>query len=165
MSLYEKWDELTKQEMTPEQSKTFWEGYFLKEKKVYEELLQNKEFLIETTVGEFAKKYNLEPLFALGFIDGINTSLKEEVVLESLEEDSHFKLDIDKEKLFYNMHVAEAEWLYTLPEWEENLSLEKIEEITKEYKASKTFVKDTSVGRNDPCSCGSGKKFKKCCGK
>jgi SEC-C motif-containing protein len=21
------------------------------------------------------------------------------------------------------------------------------------------------VGRNDPCSCGSGKKFKKCCGK
>ena len=27
-----------------------------------------------------------------------------------------------------------------------------------------TFVKkDPSVGRNDPCSCGSGKKFKKCC--
>ena len=23
----------------------------------------------------------------------------------------------------------------------------------------------TKVGRNDPCSCGSGKKFKKCCGK
>jgi preprotein translocase subunit SecA len=23
----------------------------------------------------------------------------------------------------------------------------------------------TKVGRNDPCPCGSGKKFKKCCGK
>ncbi len=22
-----------------------------------------------------------------------------------------------------------------------------------------------SIGRNDPCSCGSGKKYKKCCGK
>ena len=24
---------------------------------------------------------------------------------------------------------------------------------------------EDKVGRNDPCSCGSGKKFKKCCGK
>ena len=29
-----------------------------------------------------------------------------------------------------------------------------------------TFVRDTpKVGRNDPCPCGSGKKYKKCCGK
>ena len=26
------------------------------------------------------------------------------------------------------------------------------------------IVKGTKVGRNDPCPCGSGKKFKKCCG-
>ena len=25
--------------------------------------------------------------------------------------------------------------------------------------------RDTKVGRNDPCPCGSGKKFKQCCGK
>jgi preprotein translocase subunit SecA len=25
-------------------------------------------------------------------------------------------------------------------------------------------VKDSKVGRNDPCPCGSGKKYKKCCG-
>jgi uncharacterized protein YecA (UPF0149 family) len=31
--------------------------------------------------------------------------------------------------------------------------------------AGKTVVKDAaSVGRNDPCPCGSGKKYKKCCG-
>ena len=29
----------------------------------------------------------------------------------------------------------------------------------------KTFVRDkVKVGRNDPCPCGSGKKYKKCCG-
>lgn len=28
-----------------------------------------------------------------------------------------------------------------------------------------TIVKDVKVGRNDPCSCGSGKKYKRCCGK
>jgi len=26
-------------------------------------------------------------------------------------------------------------------------------------------IKVTKIGRNDPCSCGSGKKYKKCCGK
>lgn len=29
----------------------------------------------------------------------------------------------------------------------------------------KTVVKDEKIGRNDPCPCGSGKKYKKCCGK
>ena len=28
-----------------------------------------------------------------------------------------------------------------------------------------TVVKDKKIGRNDPCSCGSGKKYKKCCGR
>jgi SWIM/SEC-C metal-binding protein len=28
----------------------------------------------------------------------------------------------------------------------------------------KTIVAETKVGRNEPCPCGSGKKYKKCCG-
>jgi SWIM/SEC-C metal-binding protein len=28
----------------------------------------------------------------------------------------------------------------------------------------KTVVAEKKVGRNDPCPCGSGKKYKKCCG-
>lgn len=28
-----------------------------------------------------------------------------------------------------------------------------------------TIVKEDKIGRNDPCVCGSGKKYKKCCGK
>ncbi len=28
----------------------------------------------------------------------------------------------------------------------------------------RTIVKGAQIGRNDPCSCGSGKKYKKCCG-
>jgi uncharacterized protein YchJ len=30
--------------------------------------------------------------------------------------------------------------------------------------AGETYVAPAKVGRNDPCPCGSGKKFKKCCG-
>ncbi|NLA84162.1 MAG: preprotein translocase subunit SecA, partial [Clostridiales bacterium] len=31
-------------------------------------------------------------------------------------------------------------------------------------QAKKPIVRDKKVGRNDPCPCGSGKKYKKCCG-
>lgn len=36
---------------------------------------------------------------------------------------------------------------------------------TKSELGQKTIVKEIKVGRNDPCPCGSGKKYKKCCGK
>ncbi len=29
---------------------------------------------------------------------------------------------------------------------------------------TKTIVNEVQIGRNDPCICGSGKKYKKCCG-
>lgn len=29
----------------------------------------------------------------------------------------------------------------------------------------KTSIAEEKIGRNDPCPCGSGKKYKKCCGK
>ena len=35
-----------------------------------------------------------------------------------------------------------------------------------EYVPPKPFIRDQpKIGRNDPCPCGSGKKYKKCCGK
>lgn len=42
------------------------------------------------------------------------------------------------------------------------------EEITTNQEQSggnKPIVKEAKVGRNDPCPCGSGKKYKKCCGR
>ena len=37
--------------------------------------------------------------------------------------------------------------------------------LLKETEKVKPIRSDTTTGRNDPCPCGSGKKFKKCCGK
>jgi len=42
-----------------------------------------------------------------------------------------------------------------------NVGLAPKEEQQQEYKPSEK----KNIGRNDPCHCGSGKKFKKCCGK
>ena len=71
----------------------------------------------------------------------------------------------DKELLYKNMVEAKAEWLYTLEEWNPLITEERRAELYKEQKKSNTIVKEKKVGRNDPCPCGSGKKYKFCCGK
>ena len=42
---------------------------------------------------------------------------------------------------------------------------DKRKELYREQKLSMTVVKPDKVYPNDPCPCGSGKKYKKCCGK
>ena len=37
--------------------------------------------------------------------------------------------------------------------------------VPTSYAAPKPYVSKPKIGRNDPCPCGSGKKYKKCCGK
>ena len=54
---------------------------------------------------------------------------------------------------------------------EEDVKREQVAKVTSESSSGdvkgRTVVKTKSqkVGRNDPCPCGSGKKYKKCCGR
>ncbi len=99
------------------------------------------------------------------FRSGINDSLKEANPIEEMEEDTKVSLAFDKELLYKNMVAAGADWLYELPEWEEIFDEDKRKELYREQKLSMTVVKPDKVYPNDPCPCGSGKKYKKCCGK
>ena len=165
MSLLTEWRALSENLETQEAEIKFWEEYLKVEAGIYNELLNNKVEVVEGKVADLAAKYNTSVEYFMGFIDGISESLKEDIVLEEIEADSEISLKIDFEKLYYNMLNVEAEWLYTLPGWEGILSAEKRKELEKVYKKSKTVVKENKVGRNDACPCGSGKKYKKCCGK
>ena len=165
MSLYTEWRNLSDNHESQEAEVKFWEAYLQAEASIYNELLNNKQEVIEGKVSELAAKYNVSVEYFMGFIDGISESLKEDITLETIEANGNIKLDIDFEKLYFNMLSVEAEWLYTLPGWEGMLSVEKRKEIEKAYKKTKTVVKEKTVGRNDACPCGSGKKYKKCCGK
>ena len=165
MNLLTKWRSLSENFETQEQEIKFWEEYLKEEASVYNQILNNKIEVVEGKVSDLAATYNMTVEQFMGFIDGISESLKEDIVLEEIQEDSEIALKIDFEKLYYNMLNVEAEWLFTLPGWEGMLSAEKRKEIEKAYKRSKTVVKEKTVGRNEPCPCGSGKKYKKCCGK
>ena len=164
MSLFKDWEDLISNQ-TDESFPDFWEKYSSTEKKIYSDILDRPTEKVTGTFQSLVDKYEADPLLVMGFLDGINSSLREEQDLESITEESEICLDIDMEKLFFNMLVAGADYLFTLPQWETILTEEKRLEIVKNYKRSKTVVKDKEPGRNDPCPCGSGKKYKKCCGK
>ncbi|MHB1315873.1 MAG: SEC-C metal-binding domain-containing protein [Christensenellales bacterium] len=160
MSYYSEWKDLANSDKTDDK---FWEKYFLAEKQNYEKILDNVDTVYEGTVEELSTLFSMERAWVAGFLDGINSSLKQETNLEELKEDTRVKLDIDLEKLYFNMHTAKADWLYNLPQWESVLTEEKRKEIKKSYKASIIAVSH-KIGPNQPCPCGSGKKYKKCCG-
>lgn len=166
MALLQEWrDTAYSQEMDKNMLQKFWGTYFQIEKAIYEKLLTNPEEEVRGTVKELAEKYEIDTFTMTGFLDGINDSLKEENPIETMEEDTVVNLVFDKEKLYKNMVDAKADWLYELPQWENIFTEEKRKELYKEQKNSGTIRKEKKIGRNDPCPCGSGKKYKKCCGR
>lgn len=165
MSLLEEWREEAYTQENGKRNKRLWEHYFEVEKGIYEQILAEPERIVSGTVGELAKKYNTELKIMVGFLDGINDSLKTPNPIEEMEEDTLVSLDYDKEKLYYNMVEAKADWLYGLEAWDSLLPAERRKELYKEQKASGTVVKGRKIGRNEPCPCGSGKKYKFCCGR
>ncbi len=166
MLLLEKWRSIAYSEKANKGDlQRLWKKYFQTEKEIYEKLLANPDEEVKGTVVELAKKYEVDLMTMTGFLDGINDSLVEPNPIEEMEEETEVSLKFDKELLYKNMVAAEAEWLYGLPQWKEIFDDEKLKELYKEQKRSTTIVKEERVYPNDPCPCGSGKKYKKCCGK
>jgi hypothetical protein len=163
MGLRQQWEERTGSLTSRKQLDDFWKTYFDAEQKNYEKILESGEKHWEGTVLELSGTFGMDPVTFAGFLDGVNTSLETAVDLDALEEDTALSLDIDFEKLFWNMHEAKADWLYGLKQWDGILPAEKREELAKAFRKSKIAVAD-KVGRNEPCPCGSGKKYKNCCG-
>lgn len=166
MTLLEKWrQEAYETQMDQKQASAFWGKYFEAEKGIYEQILSAPDEPVSGTVKELADKYAVSVHLMTGFLDGINESLKEPNPIETMDEDTVVNLDYDKEKLYYNMVEAKADWLYELEQWNELLDEETRKRLYKEQKRSGTVVKGKKIGRNEPCPCGSGKKYKQCCGK
>lgn len=167
MSLYTEWKDILESEATSQNfNQNFFTDYYNKEKEVYQEILENKENYLEDTIENLADRFNLKPYEMMGFIDGIETSLNNTIEnIEELEAESNVILDINFEKLLYNMHLNKASWLYELEEWDGIFDKEKQKEIEDKYHYGRTVRKGKKIGRNEPCPCGSGKKYKNCCGR
>ena len=172
MSYYKTWMDKSEDASNQQEYMEYINRYYALEKVAYEKILgaypDNGEFL-SGTASELAHKLEFPKdsmdVF-VGFIDGIKTSITnaDALDMEAIDDDYQIKLNIDYEKLYYNMRDAKADWLYNIKAWNNILSEEKRNEITREYRES-NMAHAEHIGRNDPCPCGSGKKYKNCCGK
>ncbi|GEA50278.1 zinc chelation protein SecC [Vibrio inusitatus NBRC 102082] len=91
--------------------------------------------------------YNPEPTLKLGS-EGAPLSL----TVVSEERKLEVKALVDQNKLFANIEV-------------DSTVDENIAELETILNKPKTQRFEKTPERNDPCSCGSGKKYKKCCGR
>ncbi len=164
MSLYNEWTEMVVEYVKTKGEDAFWSEYSLVESQIYSKVLANHDKKIKGVFSDLSKEHSVSDMFFMGFLDGVNDSLLEPLDLESLEQSTELDIDIDFEALYFNMLEAKADYLYELPQWDGVFSKEKRKEICTKWKSSKTVVNEAKIGRNDPCPCGSGKKYKKCCG-
>lgn len=170
MTYYETWIDNSENVKDQTSYTQYINAYYTMEKDAYDKILSaypdNKEFT-SGKASELASKlgFNKDTMdIFVGFLDGIKTSLKNEFDVESVDDDTQIDLDIDYEKLYYNMRDAKASWLFKLNSWKNVLDENQTAQIAREYREA-NIAHSNKVGRNDPCPCGSGKKYKNCCGK
>ena len=163
MSIYEDWlaKAFTKEGRSVD---AVWDVYLPAEQKVYEYILENKVTNLSGTVTELGEKFNMSAEYMIAFVDGINDILPEKYDVKKLDENSQIDLEIDFEKLYKKMVEYKAEHLYTLKQWDNIFDETKQKALYAEQRNSRTVVKGKKIGRKPPPPCGSGKKYKKCCG-
>lgn len=164
MSLYSEWMQkaFTKEGRAVDE---IWNDYLPKEQKIYEYIIGEKATEIKGTVKELAERFSVSDEYIVAFVDGLNDVLPTPYEMDTLDGNSDIELIIDLEKLYKKMIEYKAEHLYTLPQWNDVFTPEKQKALYIEQRDSRTIVKGAKIGRNDPCPCGSGKKYKKCCGR
>jgi SWIM/SEC-C metal-binding protein len=83
------------------------------------------------------------------------------------------KLGTDKNPAVVNVktkkRAKEVESIFEENNWKYTIELdpktpEDINDLELLLNPPKTMIAEKKVGRNEPCPCGSGKKYKKCCG-
>ncbi len=84
------------------------------------------------------------------------------------------KLGTEKNPAIVNVktkkRVKELESVFEKNDWKYSIELdsdkpEDINDLEMLLNPPKTVIAEKKVGRNELCPCGSGKKYKKCCGK
>ena len=162
MGIYQDWIKFSEKKNGEPDAKAYWNAYFDRETAMYKRILEKNP--AANTVRGYENEFGVDLETMIGFLDGINDSLREKNPLEELTEDLAVNLDFEPELLYKNMVAAHADWLYNLPQWDRYLTEERKKELFREQRNAKTVVKNGKIGRNQPCPCGSGRKYKKCCG-
>lgn len=162
---YEVPENLTREELEESLLKAVEEFYNQREEKIGTDEIRELERVILLQVVDSKWMDHIDDmdqlkqgigLRAYGQVDPVQAYQKEgfnmfEEMIHSIQEDT----------VKYLFHVE----INKIPQPKQQVEMDNIQTNRGEKAASKPVVKGERIGRNDPCPCGSGKKYKKCCGK
>ncbi len=162
----EQWDAMFEDAQSQQANLETINRYYELETEAYAQILQERNTKLQGNVKELAEKlgFGNELVIFAGFLDGIKNSVEPKLELSEINDNTEINCEINFKQLYLEMRRAKAQWLYELPEWQEVLRQEERDELFREWVKENTRIHE-KVGRNDDCPCGSGKKYKKCCGK
>lgn len=132
-----------------------------------------KIMCLDCTVEDIAKEKSLSSKDAKDYWEKLQKSqeILAKTLIERYETETGKKPPRNMEELAEIIQPAINWWNRTLPETERDRVSHLSKDEQKEYflkaplltEGQQPIVKEHHTGRNDPCPCGSGKKFKKCC--
>lgn len=118
-----------------------------------EEVLELKNILSNTKL----KKSDIDSLITQ-LIFYIKNDMDTQIIVELL---TSYSLDLSNKALADSIVNSFSKVFNNTPIW----SLKGLTPSESTARQKTTIIKDKEPGRNEPCPCGSGKKYKKCCGK
>lgn len=118
-----------------------------------EEVLELKNILSKTKL----KKSDIDSLISQ-LIFYIKNDMDTQIIVELL---TSYSLNLSDKALADSIVNSFSKIFNNTPIW----SLKGLTPSESTARQKTTIIKDKEPGRNDPCPCGSGKKYKKCCGR
>ena len=118
-----------------------------------EEVLELKNILSKTKL----KKSDIDSLISQ-LIFYIKNDMDTQIIVELL---TSYSLDLSDKALADSIVNSFSKVFNNTPIW----SLKGLTPLESTTRQKTTIIKDKEPGRNEPCPCGSGKKYKKCCGR
>ena len=118
-----------------------------------EEVLELKNILSKTKL----KKSDIDSLISQLIFYNKN-DMDTQIIVELL---TSYSLDLSNKALADSIVNSFSKIFNNTPIW----SLKGLTPSESTARQKTTIIKDKEPGRNDPCPCGSGKKYKKCCGR
>lgn len=118
-----------------------------------EEVLELKNILSNTKL----KKSDIDSLISQ-LIFYIKNDMDTQIIVELL---TSYSLDLSDKALADSIVNSFSKVFNNTPIW----SLKGLTPLESTARQKTTIIKDKEPGRNEPCPCGSGKKYKKCCGR
>ncbi|MEO2507396.1 SEC-C metal-binding domain-containing protein [Clostridium paraputrificum] len=118
-----------------------------------EEVLELKNILSKTKL----KKSDIDSLISQ-LIFYIKNDMDTQIIVELL---TSYSLDLSDKALADSIVNSFSKIFNNTPIW----SLKGLTPSESTARQKTTIIKDKEPGRNEPCPCGSGKKYKKCCGR